>query len=134
MRILYKTLASIGMLALSTAAAIGIRRFVKRNDAHKDDAPSNTDDHQTPSHTEDTQNEIRETNASQESSTPEENDENLSAASSDEQDSQNQDSQNNDAPTQSVKDSEESPNAPVFSQENAAEASSVAADEKRTHD
>ncbi len=30
MRILYKTLASVGMLALSTAAAIGIRRLVKR--------------------------------------------------------------------------------------------------------
>lgn len=30
MRILYKTLASVGMLALSTVAAIGIRRLVKR--------------------------------------------------------------------------------------------------------
>lgn len=30
MRILYKTLASVGMLALSTAAAIGIRQLVKR--------------------------------------------------------------------------------------------------------
>ena len=30
MRILYKALASVGMLALSTAAAIGIRRLVKR--------------------------------------------------------------------------------------------------------
>ena len=30
MRILYKTLASVGMLALSTAAGIGIRRLVKR--------------------------------------------------------------------------------------------------------
>ena len=30
MRLLYKTLASVGMLALSTAAAIGIRRLVKR--------------------------------------------------------------------------------------------------------
>ena len=30
MKILYKTLASVGMLALSTAAAIGIRRLVKR--------------------------------------------------------------------------------------------------------
>lgn len=129
MRILYKTLASIGMLALSTAAAIGIRRFVKRNDAHKDDAPSNTDDHQTPSNTEDTQDEIRETNASQESSTPEENDEDLSVASGDEPDSQI-----DDMPTQSVKDSDESPSAPVSSQENAAEASSVATDEKRNND
>ena len=30
MRILYKTLASVGLLALSTAASIGIRRLVKR--------------------------------------------------------------------------------------------------------
>lgn len=52
MRILYKTLASVGMLALSTVAAIGIRRLVKRkrsreqteNDETQTENPSTTQD------------------------------------------------------------------------------------------
>ena len=41
MRILYKTLASVGMLALSMAAAIGMRRLVKRkNEKEKADTMS----------------------------------------------------------------------------------------------
>lgn len=50
MRILYKTLASVGMLALSTVAAIGIRRLVKRKRSREQTENDNTQT-ETPSTT-----------------------------------------------------------------------------------
>ena len=47
MRVVFKALASVGMIALSTAAAIGIRRVVTARNARKaaeDFAKANADD------------------------------------------------------------------------------------------